>query len=127
MDSLTQRPMAKSAFQEAAMSFEWRRLNPLDIFFDFRVFPRIVLFAGFVLWFIGLYQAVSFHNPTVVLGTTLILSAISCHYFGHRQAMSGIGCGLLSLLCFLWFLNINYADNAPHLVRDFWRILAQHM
>jgi len=106
------------------MSLDLRRLNPFDFFPEFRVFPRIVFLAGFILWLIGLYQAVSFHNPTVVLGTMLILSAISCHYFGHRQGISGFFCGLLALLCFLWFLQVSYADRGPHWVQEFWRSMA---
>ena len=106
------------------MNFELRRLNPFDFFPEFRVFPRIVLLVGFVLWFVGLFQAVSFHNPTVVLGTTLILFAVSCHYFGRRQGMSGFCCGLLALLCFLWFVQVSYGDHAPYWVKEFWRGLA---
>jgi hypothetical protein len=107
------------------MGFELRSFrNPFDFFPEFRVFPRVVLLVGFVLWFIGLYQAVSFRNPTVVLGTALILFAVSCHYFGHRQAMSGFWCGLLALLCFLWFVLVSYGERAPHWVQDFWRSIA---
>ena len=103
------------------MNFELRNLrNPFDFFSEFRVFPRVVFLVGFILWLIGLYQAVSFHNPTVVLGTMLILLAVSCHYFGHRQGMSGFWCGLLALLCFLWFLLVNYGDRSPHWIKDFW-------
>jgi len=106
------------------MNFELRRLNPFDFFPEFRVFPRIVLLVGFIVWLIGLFQAVSFRNPTVVLGATLILFAVTCHYFGHGRGISGFCCGVLALLCFLWFLHVNYGDRAPHWVSDLWRSLA---
>ena len=107
------------------MSFDdLRHINPFSLFTELNVLPRVVLLVGFILWFIGLYKAVSFHNPTVVLGTTLILFAVSCHYFGHRQGISGFCCGLLALVCFLWFLQVSYGDRAPHLVKGFWRIIA---
>ncbi len=106
------------------MSFDVRRLNPFDFFPEFRVFPRILLLGGFIIWIIGLFQAVSFHNPTVVLGTALILFAVSCHYFSQGRGLSGVGCGLLALLCFLWFVQVSYGDGAPHWVKDFWRSIA---
>jgi hypothetical protein len=102
------------------MNFELRRLNPFDLFPEFRVFPRIVLLAGFILWLIGLFQAVSFHNPTVVLGTALILFAASCQYFGRRQGISGFFCGVPALLCFLWFVQVCYGNRAPYWVKEFW-------
>ncbi len=106
------------------MSFEFRQLRPFDIFPEFHVFPRIVLLAGIIVWIIGLFQAVSFHNPTVVLGTALILFAASCQYFARNQGMSGFWCGLLALLSFLWFVQVSYADLAPFWVKAFWRGLA---
>lgn len=106
------------------MSFDLRRLNPFDFFPEVRLFARVVLLCGFSVFFIGLYQSVSFHNPTVVLGVTLILCAVSCHYFGHKQGMSGVCCGVLALLCFLWFLNISYGHRAPYWVKSFWQSIA---
>lgn len=106
------------------MDFDLRRLNPFDFFPEVRLFPRVVLLCGFSVFFIGLYQAVSFHNPTVVLGVTLILCAVSCHYFGHRQGTSGVCCGLLGLFCFLWFLHVAYGNRAPSWVEHFWRSIA---
>jgi len=103
------------------MNFELRRLHPFDIFPEFHVFPRIVLLAGIVIWFIGLFQAVSFRNPTVVLGTTLILFAASCQYFTRRQGMSGFCCGLLALLSFLWFVHVSFGDLAPFWIKAFWQ------
>ncbi len=106
------------------MNFELRRLRPFDVFPEFHVFPRIVLLAGIVIWFIGLFQAVSFHNPTVVLGTTLILFAASCQYFTRRQGISGFCCGLLAILSLLWFVQVSYGDLAPFWIKAFWQGLA---
>ena len=106
------------------MSFELRRLNPFDLFPEFHVFPRILLLAGIVVGFIGLFQAVSFHNPTVVLGGVLILSAASCQYFSRRQGISGLCCGILALLCLLWFMQVSYLDRAPSWIQAFWQSLA---
>ncbi len=106
------------------MSFEWRQLSPFDFFSELRVFPRVALLMGFVLWLVGLFQAVSFHNPTVVLGTSLILFAVACHYFGHSRGLSGVCCTLLSLFCFLWFLQVGYGDRAPRWVNGFWQAAA---
>jgi hypothetical protein len=62
------------------MGFNLRDLNAIDYFREFGLVPRIAFLIGFILLAFGLAQVISFKNPIVALGITLILVSLTVHY-----------------------------------------------
>ena len=62
--------------------------NPLKFFKELFTIPKILVLVGFVVITAGLTQNISFHNPTIVFGTTAILLALTIQTFtrgiGHN-------------------------------------------
>ncbi len=52
---------------------------------EFGLFARILFLFGFIFFFVGMVQSVSYRNPTLVLGLTLVLFSLSSHYFSNSR------------------------------------------
>jgi hypothetical protein len=119
------------------MGFDLRQLNPLDYFREFGLFPRVVFLFGSVILLIGLFQQMSVRNPVIFAGSTLVLTALTFHYFSHptwhephppykahlyfRSLLSGTACAALNLLSFTWLLQVGLGEKAPSWVKVLWQ------
>lgn len=119
------------------MGFELRQLNPLEHFPEFRPFSKIAFLIGLIVLVIGVGQRASSKNPTIFVGSTLILFALSCHYVRGlfwrdpidpqdrlqrvpdwlANMLSGLFCSAATLVSFLWLLHISLE---PPWVKTFW-------
>lgn len=122
------------------MGFDLRQLNPLDYFREFSLFPRAVFFVGLIVLIFGLAEQVSFRNPTILAGATLILFALTCYYWSHptwsepnppyknhlslTNLISGLFCLGFTLLSLLWMVRASLGEATPHWVKGFWQKVA---
>ncbi len=99
-------------------------LGPLRYFLPhFSLFPRLVFFFGFVLFFVGLARSVTMHSSILILGVVLIMFSLSCHYFSRSyfhdpsppheriwegiQVLRGFIFLILAAVGMLWLLQIS--------------------